>query len=202
MATKEVALNLVKVYQDLIGQEMKTSSGLVRIDAIEIGEWETGKFYDVFLVDHQKCIKQSNTIDEIRVCLFDYLDEKGLLHDLPDGAIKAPDLNQKYFTNNMDLAFSVAKFYSYLTKTKKKFRPTFSDSFYDINCVKVFVMPDMDVPSYQVLLCFDPLLNNTFIRKENLEVGIKTIDLLVFLQSEGIDITKHNHLKDFLQLYL
>ena len=202
MTDRCTALELVTNYMDLIGQYMKADNGhLVRINNIEAAEWDTGNFYDVFLVGHQKSKTNPANVDEIRVCLWDYLDEMGMLHELPSG-ITPPDPYQKYFTTNMDLAFLVAENYKHLTKSKKQFRPPNSQSYFAVNQVKVYLMPDMDEPSYQVLVCFDPLLNNTLIRKENLEVGIKTIDLLVFLQSEGIDVNKDNHLKDFIQVYL
>lgn len=202
MASKETAYSLVNSYKDLIGQYMKADNGiLVRIDKIEPAEWETGHWYDVMLVGHQKSETIPNTNDEIRVCLFDYLDEKGLLHDLPAGTIKAPDFNQKYFTTNMDLAFKVAEKFNFLVKYNRKFRVPNSISALDIDCIKVFLMPKMDQACYQVLICNNPLKSNTFLIKKDLK-EIPSLDLLTYLQLKGYDYTKDRYLKDFIQLYL
>ena len=102
MATKDVALNLVNDYRDLIGNRMKTPFGFVRIDDVQLAEWETGHWYDVFLVGHHKSKLQPNTINEIRINLFEYLEDMGLLIDEQPSRIYSFDKEQKYFTNDIN----------------------------------------------------------------------------------------------------
>lgn len=199
MTDENTALDLVRCYKDLIGKKMKTEGVLVTIDDIQMAQWENGQ-YDVVLVHYQKSEIYPNMTEEIRVCLWDYLNDMGLLHDLQKG-ITPPDPNQKYFTSDMNLAFIVADKFSYLTKSKKMFTVPTSNLGYEIDDVKVFMMPNTDEPNYQVLLVNDPIKNNSFLMKNDLR-RIPSKDLIVYLQEIGYDISKDELLNGFIELYL
>ena len=201
MATKEIAQKLVNDYRDLIGKRMKTPMGILRIDDVQLAEWETGHWYNVFLVGHLKSKLQKNTIDEIRINLFEYLEEMGLLIDEQPNCIHSFDKEQKYFTNNINLALLVANKFSHLTKSNRKFSLPYSKSEFNIDYLRVFLMPNEKDHYYQVLFCNEPIKNKELLMKKDLK-GIQTKDLLVYLEEIGHDINKDEHLKQFIQFYL
>lgn len=198
MTTKEVAIDLVKTHKSLIGKKQKTPFGYLSIEAIKPIEWETGHFYDVFLISYHQS-KDANTPDEIRTSLFDYLDEMGMLDEYPSIKIN-PDPVQKYYTTNKDLAFEVAQKFKPLLKSNRKFMPPPATKSYNIDYIKVHLLPEMDEPCYQVVICNDILKTSNILLDKNLT--IPSIDLLTYLAIEGYDLNNDRHLKEFIQYYL
>ena len=198
MTTKEIAQRLVKKYQSLIGKKQKTPFGYLPIEYIKPVEWESSHFYDIYLISYHQS-EDSEATDEIRTSLFDYLDKMGLLDTFPDPKTN-PDPLQKYFTTSKDLAFDVVQKFKPLLKSNKKFVPPPAITSYPIDCIKVHLLPDMDEPCFQVLICNDPLKTGNILLDKNLT--IPSIDLLTYLQLQGYDINNDRHLKEFIQYYL
>lgn len=198
MTTKEIAQGMVKKYQSLIGQKQKTPFGYLPIEDIKPVEWESGHFYDVFLISYHQS-EDSEATDEIRTSLFDFLDKMGLLDTFPDSKTNSDPL-QKYFTTSKDLAFDVAQKFKPLLKSNKKFVPPPATKSYNIDYIKVHLLPNMDEPCYQVLICNDPLKTSNILLEKDLV--IPSIDLLTYLQLEGYDLKNDRHLKEFIEYYL
>ena len=138
MTTKEIANGLVKKYQSLLGKKQKTPFGYLPIEDIKPVEWESGHFYDVFLISYHQS-EDSEATDEIRTSLFDFLDKMGLLDTFPDQKTN-PDPQQKYFLPRIvSFSFNLLK----TKRLKRKMDSAVSSDFIPVSKSKTILISNL-----------------------------------------------------------